>query len=300
MFENKYRFTGIIPPIISPMDKDRRLDCDALRRLIDFNLDGGASGIFCMGSAGEAMMVSREDWLKCIKVTVEHVAGRAPVFAGVIDSSTARVIENIKQAEQAGAVNMVVTPAFYLQNTCQDEIIRHYEIIAHSTKSSIVAYNIPPMVHCNIDPETAVRIAEIDNVVAYKDSSGDWERFQRLLFLLGDRDISVLCGLEEMAAAAVLMGAQGCVPGMSNCFPKLYSSLYRACVDRDIDLAFRLQKDCYMLRKAVGAGSSWVSAIKYIASVMGFGENIASYPIQPLTEQQMRRIDEIVAPYLST
>ena len=92
MFANKEKFKGIIPPIITPLTEERRLDEEGLRKLIDFDIENGVHGIFAMGTSGEAMMVRREDWLRTLEVTVDQVNGRVPVFCGVIDSSTERVI----------------------------------------------------------------------------------------------------------------------------------------------------------------------------------------------------------------
>lgn len=298
MYQNKQAYTGIIPPIITPLHEDRTLDVEGLKRLIDFDIANGVTGIFTMGSSGEAMMTSREVWLAAIKNTVDHVAGRVPVFCGVIDSSTTRVIENIKAAEQAGAEIMVVTPAFYLQNSCQAEILRHYETIARSTRCKLVAYNIPGMTHAYIAPETIRQIAEIDNVVAYKDSCADWESFQRVLFLLEDRDIAVFNGAEELCSAAMIFGAQGCVPGLANFFPRMFVDIYNACKKGDIQEAYRLQKDIWSLRKVLSVGKHWMSAMKHIGHSMGFGADVASLPIEPLMPEQAKAIDEITKRYL--
>lgn len=297
MYANKQKYTGIIPPIITPLTPQRTLDVEGLRRLIDFDIAGGVSGVFAMGSSGEAMMTSRETWLETLRHTVEHVAGRVTVFCGVIDSSTVRVIEDIKAAEQVGATHMVVAPTFYLQNTCQDEILRHVETVAASTRSNIVVYNIPGMTHANILPETMRRIAEIDNVVAYKDSCADWEQLQRALFLLEDRDIAVFNGAEELCAVAMLFGAQGCVPGLANFFPKMFVDMRTAACAGDIATAYKLQRDCWDLRKCLSVGRHWMSAMKHIGSTMGFGSDIAMLPIQPLTEDEKKRVDEIVTRY---
>lgn len=298
MFHNKEKYTGIIPPIVTPLTEAHELDRDGLARLIDYDIKGGVTGVFTMGSSGEAMMTSRKVWLDTIKACVELTKDRCKLFSGVIDTSTVRVIENIKRAEDVGATTFVVTPCFYLQNVCQDEILRHYEKVAASTKSEIVIYNIPCMTHVNIDPETVREIAAIDNVVALKDSSADWERFQRFLFLLEDRDIAVFNGAEELCSAAMIFGAQGCVPGLANYFPKMFVDMYDACKAGDIAKAYQLQRDCWDVRKALNVGKHWMSAMKYIGSKLGFGANLASDPIEPLTTEQMRGIDEIVERYL--
>lgn len=295
--KNKKTFKGIIPPIITPMTMERKLDKKALYRLIDYDISSGVSGIFTMGSSGEAMMTSREVWLDTIDSTIRYVAGRVNVFCGVIDSSTIRVIENIKVAEQLGAKNMVVTPAFYLQNSCQEEIIRHFEAIAKNTSSNIIVYNIPAMTHVTIAPHTIQKIAEIDNVVAYKDSSADWESFQRVLFLLENYDIAVFNGAEELCSVAIIFGAQGCVPGLAGFFPKLFVDLYHAGVHGDIKEVYRLQKDVWELRKSLRTGKHWMSAMKHIGSSMNFGADITSMPCEPLTSEEAKTIDQIVSKY---
>ena len=294
MYKNKQIYTGIIPPIITPLREDRTLDEDGLKRLIDFDIAGGVSGVFTMGSSGEAMMTTREVWLNTLKTTVAHTAGRVKVFCGVIDTSTTRVIENIKAAEQVGAEIMVATTSFYLQNSCQAEIIRHYETIAKSTQSKLVVYNIPGMTHAPIAPETIRELAQIDNVVAYKDSCADWESFQRVLFLLEDRDIAVFNGAEELCSAAMTFGAQGCVPGLANFFPKLFVDMSAACKQGDMQSAYRLQKEVWDVRKVLSIGKHWMSAMKHIGYTMGFGADVASLPVEPLTAEQAKQIDEII------
>ena len=240
------------------------------------------------------MMTSRQVWLDTLKHTVLAAAGKIKVFCGVIDASTTRVIDNIKAAEQVGAEIMVATTAFYLQNSCQAEIIRHYETIAKSTKSKLVVYNIPGMTHSPIAPETIRELAQIDNVVAYKDSCADWESFQRVLFLLEDRDIAVFNGAEELCSAAMIFGAQGCVPGLANFFPKMFVDMYGACQRGDIQTAYRLQKEVWDLRKVLSLGKHWMSGMKHIGAGMGFGSDIASLPVEPLTAEQAAAMDAIV------
>ncbi len=298
MFANKKKYFGIIPPVITPLREDRTLDEEGFKRLIDFDIKNGVSGIFAMGSSGEAMMTTRNEWLNTLKAAVTYADGRVPVFCGVIDSSTVRVMENIKAAEQVGGKVMVVTPAFYLQNVAQSEIIRHYETVAKSTKLEIVVYNIPGMTHAPIKPETIREIAQIDNVVAYKDSCADWEQFQRALFLLEDRDVAVFNGAEELCSAAMIYGAQGCVPGLANFFPKMFVEMYDAAKAGDVKKTYELQKAVWGLRKVLFVGKHWMSAMKHIGSIMGFGADIASMPVEPLTMEQKEKIDQIVKRYL--
>lgn len=294
----KGKYSGVIPPIIIPLRKGQALDYDGLNRLIEYVIERGVSGIFVGGTSGEAMMVGSDVWFEAVKFTIEIVNGRVPVFCGVIDSSTARVLENIKKIEQVGGEIFVSTPAFYLVNTCQDEIIRHYETIAASTDKSIVVYNIPLTTHVNILPETIRILADIPNIVAYKDSGNDWEQFQRNIYLLEDKPVSLFDGAEELCASSLVFGAQGLVPGLSNFFPSVFVNMYKASLTGNIKEVYELQKKVWEIRKALTIGKSWMSAMKYIGSKLKFGENIAALPVQPLTRKEEQCIDTIINKYL--
>lgn len=297
---NKGKYHGIIPPIITPLLEDESLDEQAYAKVIDYCIDNGVHGIFAMGSSGEAMNVTRRVWKKAAEAALKTAAGRTPVFNGAIDSCTKRVIENIKELEQIGAQIVVATPAFYQPNSCQSEIIRHFEQICRSTSLEVVVYNIPPMTHVNILPETIVEIAKFDNVVAYKDSCANWVQFQRDLFLLEDSNISIFNGAEELCAASLIFGAHGCVPGLANFCPKMFVDMYNAALSQDVGQVYELQKQVWDFRKTLSVGKSWLSAMKYIAQKMNFGLDKVSSPLEPLRDDEKRKIDAISKNYINS
>ncbi len=286
---------GIIPPIITPLTAEGKLDEAGLCKVIDHCIAGGVSGIFTMGSTGEAMRTGREVWRGALKTSLEHVNGKVPVFCGIVDSTTDRTLENARVAEQLGAEYLVATVPFYIQNTCQDEILRHYEKIAASTDCKIVVYNIPGMTGTCIAPETIARLAQIENVVAFKDSSADWEHFQRCLYLLENAPISIFNGAEELCSAAMVFGADGCVPGLGCLFPKVFVDMYKAALADDIQTAHALQRQVWMVRKSLSVGKSWLSAMKYLGYLLHLSStDYTSFPIEPLTDKEKARIDRIV------
>jgi len=283
-------YRGIVPPLITPLTEEETLDMEALGNLIEHCIQAGVHGVFTMGSSGEAMEVTTEVWLETIKETLRIVGGRIPVFCGVIDSCTSRVLERIRMAEDVGAEHIVVVPPFYLNVSSQDEIIRHFEMICSKTTLKVVAYNIPQMTHANILPETIKKIAEFDNLVMYKDSSSDWEQFQRNLFLLEGSKISLFNGAEELCAPAMIFGADGCVPGLANFFPELFVSMYDAALREDIQEVYRYQKQIWELRKVLFVGSSWMSAMKYLGFLYGYGIGKVSTPVEPLTLKEKEEL----------
>jgi dihydrodipicolinate synthase/N-acetylneuraminate lyase len=291
---NQPHLHGIIPPVITPLTKDEKLDMEGFAKVINHCIDHGVHGIFTLGSSGEAMSISRSEFLKTAEAAVKIVGKRVPLFIGAIDTCTARVIENIKELEQIGAEMVVITPGFYMQNTCQDEIIRHFEKICGCTALKVVVYNIPSLTHVNILPETILELSKNENIVAYKDSCANWEQFQRNLFLLENAKISVFNGAEELCSASLLFGADGCVPGLADFFPRLFVDMYYAAQQKDVATVFSLQKKVWDLRKTLFVGKSWMSAMKYIAARLGLASNYVASPIEPLTPEEMKRIDQIL------
>ena len=195
---------------------------------------GGCEGIFILGSCGEGNIVTPSFRRQITEESVKIVADRVPLLVGVLECSTQKVIEAIHELEVLGAEYFVVTPPYYLAVENQHEISEHYKAIAASTDKNIVVYNIPPYTHCNIEPRTYADLCKIDNIIAVKDSSGDWDHIQKALIIKSEENFNLLCGNENLSGAAVLFGADGCIPGFANSYPKITVDLYKASQAGDI------------------------------------------------------------------
>ena len=149
----KQKIYGVVPPISTPIDEHEHVDEKALRKLIDHCIDKGLHGIFVCGTNGECLGLTQAERNRAIKITLDQVAGRVPVLAGCMDTSTARVIDNIKAFEQMGGQTAVVTPEFYSRHSTPDETIRHFEQVAKHTEADIFIYNIPPFTGNTISPK---------------------------------------------------------------------------------------------------------------------------------------------------
>jgi len=288
------KIEGIIPPLVTPLLDEERLDAEALHRLIDFVIEGGASGVFVMGSSGEAMSVTDTVWRSVVAQAVQFVAGRVPLFCGVIDSCTRRVLEKVRAAEELGADVVVATPGFYLPPASQEEIVLHFQTICASTRLKVAAYNIPAATHVNMLPETIRRLADLDNLVLCKESSANWEQFQRCLYLLEGTPVRLFNGAEELCAASLLFGAAGCVPGLANFFPRLFVELHQAARAGEVRRCHELQKRIWQIRKVLFVGPSWMSVMKYLAARMDFGSERAAAPTQPLSPAQKQEVERLL------
>lgn len=288
--KNKERYRGIIPPIVTPLKEDETLDEQALRRLIRHCIDGGVTGVFVNGTSGETMRVTEDVWEAAARVALEEGKGKIDVFCGAIDSSTARAIEKVKKIEAMGGTLAVCTPAFYIKNFGQEEIVEHYERICNASGIDIAVYNIPDTTHVNILPATIARLAELDKIVMYKDSCADWQQLQETLMLLEERDISVLNGAEELCFVSMLCGAQGCIPGLANFFPELFVELGRLCQEQKVRQGMELQKRINGVRKCLAQGPSWMAVMKYLLEVCGIGEAYVSAPLAGMTKEQKETV----------
>lgn len=287
---------GVIPPVITPLDSDERVDEKAFRRLISHCIESGIHGIFVAGSNGECMALTQKERDRAIWIALEETGGRVPVIAGVMDSSTKRVIENVKRLEQMGGTVAVVTPVFYARHACQEETIRHFEEIANHTDINLMIYNIPVYTGQTLYADTIFRIAEIDKVIGYKDTSGLLPEFIKCLRKFRGTDFVVHQGATNLAAPSLLMGADGYIPSLAPLYPKEHIALYEAARRKDLAEAEKWGEVVDQICKVYSMAKNPVSATKYAISRLGFFDGRSAMPTEPVTKEEAGRIDR----YLDT
>lgn len=254
------------------------------------------------GTNGETMQLTQQERNHAIRICVDQVNGRVPVIAGCMDTSTRRVIENIKAAEDLGAACVAVTPIFYDRHTSQDEITRHFERILQETSCEIMIYNIPPFTGEKIAPKTVIEIAQMDRrVVGYKDSSGAFGEFMQVLSVYRDTPFSVMQGVTPCALPAILMGADGFVPALAPAFPEMFVSAYEAAKSKDCDLAWKYQEVIRESSRILGMTKNATAASKYAISLRGLMDKRVIYPqdtISPEEEAHVRdQVQKVDAMY---
>ncbi|WP_405406051.1 dihydrodipicolinate synthase family protein [Streptomyces sp. NBC_01104] len=227
------RYSGVIPPVVTPLTADGELDRPSLERVVGHLLDGGVSGLFALGSSGETAYLTPGQQDDVIEVITAAAAGQVPVLVGAIETTTNRAVERANRAAELGADAVVVTAPFYTR-THDLEIDRHFRDIAAAVDLPLLAYDVPVCVHSKLDPELLLPLAADGVLAGVKDSSGDDGSFRRLV--IGARelpDFSVLTGHELVVDAMMLGGADGSVPGLGNVDPHGYVRLHEAAVRGD-------------------------------------------------------------------
>lgn len=259
---------GNIPPVLTPLSPDGRLDRRAVARLTAHLLDGGVSGLFVLGSCGEGAMLEPAARRAVIEAFGAESGGQVPVLAGVPEFGTRRAVESAEQAMAAGADAVVVMAPQYFPYGGWEPVAAHLHAVATTVPAPIVLYNLPSVTQNPITPEAVDAVGDLPNVVALKDSSADWDAYTALADAAGDHGLAVFQGAERLIARSLTRGADGVVAGISNIDPAAVTGLIAAVASGDTVTAERLQKHVDGLCALYGAGF-WLGALKAAASLLG-------------------------------
>lgn len=220
------KFEGVIPPVVTPLDKNKKFDKKSFANVINHLIEGGVNGLFILGSSSGVVFLTNQEREAVIKTAVEINDGRVPILCGVIDTQTNRVIDNIKIAEKYAIDGLVATAPFYALDD-EDVVENHFRLLRKATNLPIFAYDLPVCVHKKLSPEMLVRLGNEGVLQGVKDSSGDDVSFRYLMLQNEEagHPLSVFSGHEVVVDGILLGGADGFVPGLGNVCPKIYSDM---------------------------------------------------------------------------
>lgn len=285
---------GIIPPIVTPFNREGKIDFQVYRQMVDHLIDEGVHGVFPMGTTGEFYAVSDEEYRELLEVTVEQVAGRVDVYAGANAITTRGVIHQMRIAEQVKGIDAlsVLTPMFVTQT--QEELYQHYKTVADSTDMPIVLYNNKPKTNVTIEPATVARLAQLSNVVAVKDSTGDFTNTMEYLRLTqGIKDFSVLVGRDTLIFAGLCCGAAGSIASCANVAPRLVSDIYDKFVAGDRAGSLEAQMKLNPLRLACAMGT-FPAVIKEGLVMEGYPVGKCLEPIGELRSDEKEKLRRVL------
>ncbi|MCG8479737.1 MAG: 4-hydroxy-tetrahydrodipicolinate synthase [Spirochaetales bacterium] len=279
---NDVHFEGIIPPLVTPFTHDGSVDEDGLRAVIRYVVGGGVHGVFIAGSTGEAYALSDDQLLRALEIALDEINGEVPVFVGTGRVTTAESVRITRAVESAGADAIsVVTPYFITPS--QSELCDHYAAIAGATRLPILLYNNPGRTGVVIEPESIRRLAQIDNIVGIKDSSGNMGKMVETLRICPS-DFGVFCGFDMIIFNTLCAGGVGAVPASGNIAPRLIVDLYDHFRSNRFEEARRLQEKLAPLRSAFGLGT-FPAVLKEGLNLLGIPVGLPLFPVRPLTTE---------------
>lgn len=283
---------GIIPAMVTPLDQNEEIDEAALRRFVNYLIEGGVHGLFPMGSQGEFYAFSPEEKRLVWEIVLDEAAGRLPVYAGTGAITTRQVIELNRIAEQVGVAAVSVLTPFFIQPS-EEGLYRHFITIADATSLPVILYNNPGRTGVKIAPALVARLAEHPNIVGIKDSAGDLSATLEMIRFTDD-DFTVLMGRDSLIYAGLHHGTRGAIAASASVVPALVASIYDAFMQGDLARSLAAQERLLPLRQAFGLGPFPV-VVKDAVNMLGIPVGPARAPITSLTgdaRDQLRKVLE--------
>ncbi len=274
---------GIIPPLVTPFDRDGNVRTDALRAEVRLHLDAGVHGICVTGSTGEGAALTPEDSVQVAKAAVEEAGGSVPVISGIIRDSTRDVVRYGLALKEAGVDALQITPVHYLFIPDGETTFGYFKGLAEAIGLPIVIYNVVPW--STIEPVTLARIMnEVPLVVAVKQSGGDIHALSDLLHLAptGGR---VLTAIDDLLYPSFLLGSQGAVAATLTVVPDLCVKLWEACNAGDQKTALELHNKLLPVWQAI-SGPNMPARIKEALRMLGRDGGLSRQPMNPVSEAE--------------
>lgn len=288
----KFVAKGVLPAMITPLTDEGRVNEKALRKLIDYLIAGGLDGIFAVGTTGEFYGLTKDEYRNILEISMDQTAGRVPVYAGANCVGTKESIELARIAKSVGVDALsVLTPYFISVN--QKELYNHYEAIAKSTDLPILLYNNSPKTHISIAPATVAKLADIENVVGIKDSSGDFTNTLEYIRLTQDKHFNVMLGRDTLIYAGLCCGAGGAVSACANVAPRVCADIYDKFQTGDTKGALESQFRLAPLRIGFGLGS-FPTVIKESLELLGIDAGPCMMPTQKMTTEENQELKKIL------
>ena len=241
-------FTGSCVALVTPF-RDNKIDFDRFRELIDWHIENGTDAILVAGTTGETSTLTDQEHLDLLRVAGEHIAGRVPYIAGTGSNDTAYSIMLSKYAEEQGADAVLVINPYYNKST-QKGIYVHIKAIADAIKVPIIVYNVPSRTGANISVSTMQKLAEIPNVQAVKEASGDISQITEIARTCGDK-LDVYSGNDDQTLPILSVGGKGIISVSANIIPKDMHDLVATFMDGDVDKARKMQFDTNLINLAM-------------------------------------------------
>lgn len=279
--------TGSIVALVTPMHADGSLDLACLRELVDFHVREGTDAIVVVGTTGESPTVNVEEHRELIKIVVAQVAGRIPVIAGTGANSTAEAIEMTRFAKEVGADAALSVVPYYNKPT-QEGLYRHFRAIAEAVAVPLILYNVPGRTVADLANETALRLAQIPNIVGIKDATGNIDRGSELI-ARAPAGFAVYSGDDQSACALLLMGGQGNISVVANVAPRLMHEMCVAALQGDLLEARKLNFRLLGLHRQLFCEANPIP-VKWACQQLGLIKEGIRLPLTPLSPECHERV----------
>ena len=272
---------GTSTALITPFTNDE-IDFEALENLLEFQLKGNVNSLVVLGTTGEPATMTREEKISVVRFVVDYVKGRLPIIVGAGSNSTAQTIENAKMFTDLGADGFLMVTPYY--NKCTSlGLVKHFTKVAEKISLPIILYNVPGRTGVNMTPETFSILADIDNIVAVKEASGNMEQIEECIRLSKGK-ADVISGDDSLTVPIMAMGGVGVISVASNVVPSFVSTMTSSFLNGDMKTAVDMQLKLLPLVKALFSEVNPIP-VKKCAEILGLCSGELRLPLTQLTDK---------------
>ena len=285
-------FTGAMVALITPF-QDGQVDFKTLEELIAFQLDGGIDAIVPVGTTGECPTLSHEEHKKIIERVVKTVSGEVPVIAGAGSNSTAEAIELTAFAKKIGADATLQVDPYYNKPT-QEGFYQHFKAIAEEVDLPVVLYDIPGRCGAGMTPETVIRLADVENIVALKDATGKMDQISEVA---GACDLTILSGDDSLTLPIASVGGKGVISVIANIIPADVKALTDLILEGDFASARKWHNKLFALSKNMLGLSTNPIPIKAAMAMLDMASDEMRLPMVPMDQDKKDILENTLRNY---
>jgi 4-hydroxy-tetrahydrodipicolinate synthase len=278
-------FKGSIPALITPM-RGGRVDEEAFRALVEWQVSSGSHGLVVCGTTGEASTLSHDEHMALVELGVRTAAGRCPVIAGTGSNSTEEAVSLLQHAKRVGAHAALIVNPYYNRPT-QEGVYAHYKTLTEAVQLPIFLYNVPSRTGSDMQPELVGRLAGLANIIGIKDASADLSRVARHRQLAGENFVQI-SGEDATAVGFNAQGGSGCISVTANVAPRICAAMQDASLRGDYAQARRLNDTLARLHRAMFLEASPAPA-KYALSLLGLCTEEVRLPLVPVQSAEVKQ-----------
>lgn len=283
-------FTGSGVALVTPFDASMQVDFDALKELVEYQMENGTDFLVVQGTTGESPTLSSEEKEAILATVLETNNGKLKVVYGLGGNDTASIAG--KLAKGLEGIDGILSVSPYYNKPTQKGIIAHYKILADSTDLPIILYNVPGRTGSNMAPETTLELAEVKNIVAVKEASGNMEQ---ILQIIKDRPqgFGVLSGDDNLTMPLILAGADGVISVVANAFPAQFSTMVHASMQGELDTARKAHNSLFDITKMFFEQGN-PGGVKAALSYLDIMDDFMRLPLYPVSQELRLRIEQEV------
>jgi 4-hydroxy-tetrahydrodipicolinate synthase len=269
--------SGCGTALVTPFRSDGAVDEAALVRLVDWQVKSGIDFLVACGTTGEASTMNEAENQRVAEIVVSTVAGRVPVYAGCTHNATGEAVARAKKLAKIAGLTGLLTANPYYNRPGQEGQYQHFRAIAEAVDLPILLYNIPSRTGVNLEPATALRLAEINNIIGIKESSGNLAQITELI-VNAPRGFAVLCGDDGIALPVIALGGVGLISVASNAIPAQMAQMVRAAMTGDWSTANEINAKYMKLMQAHFCEPN-PAPVKAVLALLGRGEDSLRLPM---------------------